>query len=180
TGEADELEVRQRLDQRPGKRGAFAHQADDVERRELRLRVLQRLVEDRDLDALQLPPVGILLRDLLVVIQNGELHWLVMPLSFTTLPQRAIASARYLPVASGLSASTSMPSVSVRVFCTSGSLIVFCSSKTNLSMIGLGVPVSASARILPPFTCAACAAVDAIASSTCPPMTSSDSGPPPL
>jgi hypothetical protein len=38
--QADELQVRQALDERARKRGALAHQAKDVERRELACRII--------------------------------------------------------------------------------------------------------------------------------------------
>src|SRR5204862_4390354 len=55
-------------------------------------------------------------------------HSMRMLLSRTTLPQRATLSTIHFSVASGLSMRTSIPSVSVRVLLTSGSLIAFTSS----------------------------------------------------
>src|SRR6185295_19377433 len=64
-------------------------------------------------------------------------------LSFTTLPHRAMFSAIHFCVASGPSATTSMPSVSVSVLLTSGCFSVLFSSATSLSTIGRGVPAGA-------------------------------------
>src|SRR6185503_13543589 len=212
-GEAHELEIGQLVDQRAAERRALAHQADDVEGLELLSRVGQRLVENLNLRARQRLPVGVLEREPLVVVEHRDLHSILMLLSLTTLPQRAMLSTIHFCVASGPRATTSMPLVSRSSWLTSGSAIALRSSSTSLSMIGFGVPAGArmphqacattsmpsslsvgtsgmvcerlspvrtSARILPPLTCCACAAVEAMASSTWPPITSVESGPPPL
>ena len=84
-----------------------------VKKGQLLFRIVQRLLEGRDLGAPQRAPVGVAERELLVVVEDRDPHWLVMPFSFTTLPQRAIASTRNFCVASGLR-STNVLDASIR------------------------------------------------------------------
>ena len=78
-GQNHELEVGQLLDQRPRKGGAFAQQSENLERRQLLRRLLDRgegLVENRDLDAAlpQPVPVGHSQSDFLIIVEQGELE----------------------------------------------------------------------------------------------------------
>src|SRR5262249_54069651 len=106
----------------------------------------ERFIEDRDLDAAPAQPLPIRRgqREALVVVEDGELQSGLMPLSLTTLPQRAISASSHFCKSAGALTTRSMPSVSVSVFFTSGWPSALASPSWNLSMTGFGVPAGAN------------------------------------